>query len=217
MAPLPRRRVLQIPDSDEDDDNNDNTSVVAAAAATHSPSVPAPAPAAAVATEHLYPPPPLVFAAGNEACRAVHEVLARRGLVIKPTYLAVCLQELSTSQPGFANALLERQAELCFAHLLMADFNLVAAGSSLPPSFHLLHAIELPGPFILQIKEISLDETEDFYRILSLLQISAFSSEDLLQILSGCSYKGSFFGFPSNKVLHAMSMSLFCLKLLAMV
>jgi RecQ-mediated genome instability protein 1 len=170
MAPLPRRRVLQIPDSDEDDDNNDDTSVVAAAAATHSSSAPAPAPvtAAAVATEHLYPPPPLVFAAGNETCRAVHEVLARRGLVIKPTYLAVCLQELSTSQPGFANALLERQAELCFAHLLMADFNLVAAGSSLPPSFHLLHAIELPGPFILQVNEISLDETEDFYRILSL-------------------------------------------------
>jgi hypothetical protein len=173
MAPLPRRRVLQIPDSDEDDDNNDDTSVVAPAAATHSSSVPAPAPvaaaaAAAVPTEHLYPPPPLVFAAGNETCRAVHEVLARRGLVIKPTYLAVCLQELSTSQPGFANALLERQAELCFAHLLMADFNLVAAGSSLPPSFHLLHAIELPGPFILQVKEISLDETEDFYRILSL-------------------------------------------------
>jgi RecQ-mediated genome instability protein 1 len=170
MAPLPRRRVLQIPDSDEDDDNNDDTSVVAAAAATHSSSVAAPAPvaAAAVATEHLYPPPPLVFAAGNETCRAVHEVLARRGLVIKPTYLALCLQELSTSQPGFANALLERQAELCFAHLLMADFNLVAAGSSLPPSFHLLHAIELPGPFILQVNEISLDETEDFYRILSL-------------------------------------------------
>ncbi|KAH8964640.1 hypothetical protein BDL97_04G077600 [Sphagnum fallax] len=160
MAPLPRRRVLQIPDSDEDDDNNDDTSVVAPAAATHSSSVPVPAPvaaaaAAAVPTEHLYPPPPLVFAAGNETCRAVHEVLARRGLVIKPTYLAVCLQELSTSQPGFANALLERQAELCFAHLLMADFNLVAAGSSLPPSFHLLHAIELPGPFILQVDEIS--------------------------------------------------------------
>jgi RecQ-mediated genome instability protein 1 len=170
MAPLPRRRVLQIPDSDEDDDNNDDTSVVAAAAATHSSSLPAPAPVAAatVDTEHLFPPPPLVFAAGNETCRAVHEVLARRGLVIKPTYLAVCLQELSTSQPGFANALLERQAEICFAHLLTADFNLVAAGSSLPPSFHLLHAIELPGPFILQVNEISLDETENFYRILSL-------------------------------------------------
>lgn len=83
----------------------------------------------------------------------VQEVLQSRGLRMRPGWLASCLSSLAGIVPGFSNMSIDRQAELCFSQILMADFNVTAAGC-LPPDCHTLHKTELPGPFVLQVDEV---------------------------------------------------------------
>lgn len=74
-----------------------------------------------------------------------------RGVFADPRWLASCVRDLQMLYPGFTNFGVERQGEIVFGHFLVADLNLMGA-SCLPPSVESLHATELAGPFVLQVR-----------------------------------------------------------------
>ncbi|KAG6553193.1 hypothetical protein Mapa_005253 [Marchantia paleacea] len=84
----------------------------------------------------------------------VVDVLHGRGVKPRTEWLLSCLNQLAASYPDFAQMPAVRKAELCFEQFLMADMNMAGA-AVLPPSMHALHATELPGPFVLQVDEIT--------------------------------------------------------------
>ncbi|KAG0618744.1 hypothetical protein M758_4G089000 [Ceratodon purpureus] len=84
----------------------------------------------------------------------LHQQLRRRGVSVHSEWVGSFVREMEGSHPGFSALGVERQGELALAHLLVADFNDVGAGC-LPNSFEAVHATELPGPFVLQVDEVS--------------------------------------------------------------
>ncbi|BBN10262.1 RecQ-mediated genome instability protein 1 [Marchantia polymorpha subsp. ruderalis] len=84
----------------------------------------------------------------------VVEVLHGRGVKPRTEWLLSCLNKLAASYSDFAQMPAFRKAELCFEQFLMADMNMAGA-AVLPASMHSLHATELPGPFVLQVDEIT--------------------------------------------------------------
>ncbi|XP_031491199.1 recQ-mediated genome instability protein 1 isoform X2 [Nymphaea colorata] len=78
-----------------------------------------------------------------------------RGIGARPRreWLDSCIRRLADARPGFARLSVREQADLCLKQYLFADFNLAGAGV-LPPNIHTMHAVEIGGPFILQVDEI---------------------------------------------------------------
>eukprot|EP00249_Psilotum_nudum_P004987 c18478_g1_i1 orf=19-1590(+) len=84
---------------------------------------------------------------------AVQSVLRSRGAAPTSQWLAACMASLTASRPGFLQLSPTQQAELCMGQFLVADFNMHGA-AVLPPQVDTLHAMELEGPFVLQVDEI---------------------------------------------------------------
>ncbi|KAI5058246.1 hypothetical protein GOP47_0026416 [Adiantum capillus-veneris] len=85
---------------------------------------------------------------------ALEAFLQSRGVRPTPRWLNACVDGLATSRAGFLQLPASLQAEICFSHFLVTDLNIMGA-AVLPPHVHTLHAIELAGPFVLQVDEIT--------------------------------------------------------------
>ncbi|KAG0461397.1 hypothetical protein HPP92_021694 [Vanilla planifolia] len=86
--------------------------------------------------------------------RLVDEFLRGVGLGLRREWLASCLTTLSGSVPGFEELDVAGKARLCFEQFLLADMNFCGAGI-LPDNVHCMNKVELDGPFVLQVDEIT--------------------------------------------------------------
>ena len=95
------------------------------------------------------PPPPPYASLGS--------LLHSRGVKPSSEWISECVKNLSESLrfPGtsFFQLPLSEQAQLCFSAFLFSDLNAMG-NPSLPSRLHSLHATELVGPFILQVKPV---------------------------------------------------------------
>lgn len=81
----------------------------------------------------------------------ISEHLQRLGLRLKREWLDACVHGLRQSVPGFQNFDVETKAKLCFEQFLVSDMNRTGGGV-LPENVASLHLVDLPGPYVLQVK-----------------------------------------------------------------
>lgn len=148
--PAPASEPLAISDDDENGDFIDVSD-------NHIPPSPplarAPAPAPDLSTQ---PPPVNSTGQGSDSRSGcpVGDSLIRLGLSLKREWLDACLNALQSSVPGFASLDVAAKAKLCFERFLASDMNLCGNGV-LPPNVDSMHLVDLPGPYVLQVRSES--------------------------------------------------------------
>ncbi|XP_020577271.1 recQ-mediated genome instability protein 1 [Phalaenopsis equestris] len=84
----------------------------------------------------------------------VDEFLRRVGLGLRREWLTSCLSGFVHAVPGFEGFDVDRKARMCFEQFLSADMNCCGAGI-LPENVHFMNKMELEGPFVLQVDEVT--------------------------------------------------------------
>ncbi|KAI0522625.1 hypothetical protein KFK09_005010 [Dendrobium nobile] len=84
----------------------------------------------------------------------IDEFLRRVGLALRREWLASCLSNFVRAVPGFEGFDMASKARMCFEQFLSADMNYCGAGI-LPENVHCMNTIELEGPFVLQVDEVT--------------------------------------------------------------
>lgn len=144
--PAPAYESVAVSDNDENGDFinfSDNLT----------PPSPPPAPASDFSAQ---PPPVNSTGQGSESRSGcpVGDSLIRLGLSLKTEWLDACLNALQSSVPGFASLDVAAKAKLCFERFLASDMNLCGNGV-LPPNVDSMHLVDLPGPYVLQVRSES--------------------------------------------------------------
>jgi RecQ-mediated genome instability protein 1 len=124
----------------------------------HSPEPPPPP--VHEAPDHSEPPPPATSASNSTGSRSgsgcpIGDFLGRLGLKLKTEWLEACLDALQCSVPGFASLSVDAKAKLCFERFLVSDMNHCGNGV-LPHNVDSMHLVDLPGPYVLQVRFESL-------------------------------------------------------------
>ncbi|CAL9198427.1 unnamed protein product [Musa hybrid cultivar] len=83
----------------------------------------------------------------------IDEFLRKLGLRLRPDWLESCADRLMAAGSGFEGLDVAGKAKRCFEQFLLSDMNVSGAGV-LPENVHLMHKIELEGPFVVQVDEI---------------------------------------------------------------
>ncbi|XP_018675447.2 recQ-mediated genome instability protein 1-like isoform X2 [Musa acuminata AAA Group] len=83
----------------------------------------------------------------------IDEFLRKLGLRLLPDWLESCADRLMAAGSGFEGLDVAGMAKRCFDQFLLSDMNVSGAGV-LPENVHLMHKIELEGPFVVQVDEI---------------------------------------------------------------
>ena len=81
----------------------------------------------------------------------IGDFLGRLGLRLKNEWLEACLDALQSSVPSFASLGVDAKAKLCFERFLVSDMNQCGNGV-LPRNVDSMHLVDLPGPFVLQVR-----------------------------------------------------------------
>ena len=81
----------------------------------------------------------------------IGDFLGRLGLRLKNEWLEACLDALRSSVPSFASLGIDAKAKLCFERFLVSDMNQSGSGV-LPRNVDSMHLVDLPGPFVLQVR-----------------------------------------------------------------
>ncbi|MCL7021819.1 hypothetical protein MKW94_009114 [Papaver nudicaule] len=70
-------------------------------------------------------------------------------------WLNSCVSELNNSIPGFGNLSVADKGEYIIQKFLFSDIKFSGGGAVLPENVNTLPEVELPGPFVLQVNDIS--------------------------------------------------------------
>jgi RecQ-mediated genome instability protein 1 len=135
-------------------DNEENGDFINASDNFTSPSPPHPP---APASDRSAQPDPVNSTGQGSDSRSgcpVGDSLLRLGLSLKTEWLDECLNALQSSVPGFASLDVAVKAKLCFERFLTSDMNLYGNGV-LPPNVDSMHLVDLPGPYVLQVRSES--------------------------------------------------------------
>lgn len=84
----------------------------------------------------------------------IDEFLRKLGLRLRPDWLESCADRLMAAGSGFEGLDVAGMAKRCFDQFLLSDMNVSGAGV-LPENVHLMHKIELEGPFVVQVSASS--------------------------------------------------------------
>ena len=110
------------------------------------------------APDHSEPPPPATSASASNSTGSrsgsgcpIGDFLGRLGLKLKTEWLEACLDALQSSVPGFASLSVDAKAKLCFERFLVSDMNHCGNGV-LPHNVDSMHLVDLPGPYVLQVR-----------------------------------------------------------------